>query len=125
MPSFLLVFLGAGLGGALRHGVNIVAAALFGVGFPVGTLFINIAGSFAMGLLTEWFALKFDPGQHVRLFVTTGLIGGFTTFSTFSLETVLLVERGTARTAAAYVLLSVVLSIGALVAGLWLVRRLG
>lgn len=122
MYAFLIVFIGAGIGGALRHGVNVLSAALVGTSFPYGTLFINVAGSLVMGLLTGWFALKFDPGQQLRLFLTTGIIGGFTTFSAFSLETALLIERGTTWLAAAYIVLSVVLSIGALFAGLMLVR---
>lgn len=124
MQSFLIVFVGAGIGGALRHGVNVAAAALVGTTFPFGTLLINVAGALVMGILTEWFALKFDPGLSWRLFLTTGLMGGFTTFSAFSLEMAVLVERGAGWPAAAYVLLSVVLSIAALFAGLILVRHL-
>lgn len=77
-----------------------------------------------MGVLTEWFALKFDPGQHWRLFLTTGVLGGFTTFSTFSLDTAVLFERGTGWIAAAYVLLSVIVSVTALFGGMLLVRHL-
>jgi fluoride ion exporter CrcB/FEX len=65
MPAYLIVFLGAGLGGALRHGVNVAALRLLGSGFPYGTLTVNIVGSFVMGLLTGYFALKADPGQDV------------------------------------------------------------
>jgi len=124
MNAFLIVFLGSGIGGAMRHGVNVTALALFGSGFPFGTAFVNIAGSFVMGLLIEWFALKADPGQHWRLFVTTGIMGGFTTFSAFSLDTALLFERETPWTAAGYVLVSVAVSIAALFAGLMLGRHL-
>jgi CrcB protein len=124
MYAYLVVFLGAGIGGAMRHGVNVAAAALFGPGFPFGTLCVNIAGSLVMGLLAEWFALKFDPGQHWRLFLTTGILGGFTTFSAFSLDTALLYERGEPGLAALYVILSVLLSVGGLFAGLWLVRAM-
>ena len=110
---FLTVFLGAGLGGALRHGVNLAAARLLGTGLPFGTLAVNVVGSLAMGLAVGWFAHVASPSQPWRLFLTTGVLGGFTTFSAFSLETALLVERGTPLVAGAYVLLSVVGSIGA------------
>ena len=90
---YLIVFLGAGIGGALRHGVNVGAARLFGYGFPLGTLIVNIAGSFAMGLLAGYFAARPHLGQHARLFLTTGVLGGFTTFSAFSLDAALLIER--------------------------------
>jgi CrcB protein len=124
MNAFLTVFIGAGIGGALRHGVNIGAAKLFGSGLPYGTLIVNIAGSLAMGLLIEFFALKADPGQHWRLFLTTGMLGGFTTFSTFSLDTILLFQRGQTALAAFYVVVSVAVSLAGLLAGLALVRGL-
>jgi CrcB protein len=124
MIAFLTVFLGAGIGGALRHGVNISAAKLLGAGFPFGTLTVNIIGSFLMGLLIEWFALKFDPGQPWRLFLTTGILGGFTTFSAFSLDTALFIERGAHLLAGVYVLTSVVASIAGLFVGLLLIRHL-
>jgi CrcB protein len=116
--------LGAGCGGALRHGVNLLASWLLGTGFPFGTLAINASGSLIMGLLAGYFALKSDPGQMWRLFLTTGVLGGFTTFSTFSLETALLWERGHSSLAALYVFGSVVVSIGALFLALWAVRSL-
>ena len=122
--GYLIVFLGGGLGAALRHGVNILAARFAGTGFPYGTLFINIAGSLAMGLIAEYFALKGSLPQHWRLFLTTGILGGFTTFSAFSLEAALLYERGQLAGAAIYVVASVVLAIGALFAGLAIVRML-
>ena len=124
MKGFITVFFGAGIGGALRHGINVASLALFGPGFPMGTLIINVLGSCAMGLLTGYFALHNDPGQHWRLFFTTGILGGFTTFSAFSLDTALLIERGQPGTAVGYVLLSVLLSIGALFAGMLLMRQL-
>jgi CrcB protein len=124
MSPLLTVFLGAGLGGTLRHGVNLAAARLLGTGFPFGTLAVNIVGSLVMGLLAGWFARVADPGEAWRLFLTTGVLGGFTTFSAFSLDTALLVERGTPLLAAAYVLLSVAGSVGALFLGLALVRLL-
>jgi CrcB protein len=122
--GYLIVFLGGGLGAALRHGVNLAAARLFGMGFPYGTLVINLLGSLAMGLIAEYFALKIGLPQRWRLFLTTGVLGGFTTFSAFSLEAALLYERGQIAGAAIYVVASVVLSIGALFAGLAIVRML-
>lgn len=124
MRGFLLVFLGAGAGGALRHAINLGAMRLLPQAVGAGTLAVNIVGSFAMGVIVEWFALKSGLSQSVRLFLTTGVLGGFTTFSAFSLEAVLLYERGQLGWAALYVLASVVLSIAALFAGLYLVRHL-
>jgi CrcB protein len=126
MLSTALVFLGAGIGGVLRHGVNLVSLKWLGPSFPYGTMAINIIGSGVMGLVAGWLALKVGEGwsQHARLFLTTGVLGGFTTFSAFSLDAVLLWERGEALLAAFYVLGSVVLSLAALVAGLALVRGL-
>jgi CrcB protein len=122
--GFLIVFLGGGLGAALRHGLNMAAARLLGTAFPYGTLAINILGSLAMGLIAEFFALKSGLPQHWRLFLTTGMLGGFTTFSAFSLEAALLYERGEVAGAAIYVVASVVLAIGALFAGMAIVRVL-
>jgi len=122
MPYFI-VFLGAGIGGALRHGVNVGAARLFGYGFPYGTLIVNVVGSFAIGLLAGYFAFRPGIGQHVRLFLTTGLLGGFTTFSAFSLDTALLVERHHYALAAGYVAGSVAAGLVALFVGLALFER--
>ena len=124
MNAFLMVFLGAGLGGAARHGVNLLALRLIGSGFPAGTLIVNIVGSFIMGLMVGWFANKADPGQSWRLFLTTGILGGFTTFSAFSLDVALLYERGQLWTTAAYIAASVALAIAGVFAGLILVRNL-
>ena len=119
---YLIVFLGAGIGGALRHGVNVGAAKLFGFGFPFGTMIVNVVGSFAMGLLAGYFAFRPGIGQHVRLFLTTGILGGFTTFSAFSLDTALLVERHSYGMAAGYAVGSVAASVSALFFGLALFR---
>jgi fluoride exporter len=120
--GFLIVFIGGGIGAAIRHGINLAAFCLVGIGFPYGTLFINVAGSFLMGLAAEYFALKAGLPQHLRLFLTTGILGGFTTFSAFSLEVALLYERGDLALAAIYVAASVILSIAALFGGLAIVR---
>lgn len=120
--AFFIVFLGGGLGAALRHGVNLAAARLLGTSFPWGTLTVNVVGSLIMGLMAGWFAFESAPSQHWRLFLTTGILGGYTTFSTFSLDVALLYERGEIGLAALYVLLSVAVSIAGLFAGLALVR---
>lgn len=122
--AYLIVFLGAGAGGALRHGFNLAAARAFGTGFPFGTLGVNVLGSLLMGLLAGYFAFKGDASQHWRLLLTTGVLGGFTTFSAFSLDVALLWERGDMTGTMIYLIGSVVLSIGALFAGLVLVRQL-
>jgi len=120
--GYLIVFLGGGLGAALRHGVNLAAARLLGTSFPFGTLTVNVAGSLVMGLIAAWLAFRGDASQHWRLFFTTGVLGGFTTFSAFSLDVALLYERGAIALAVLYVLLSLVLSVAGLFAGLALVR---
>ncbi|MDQ4135673.1 MAG: fluoride efflux transporter CrcB [Pseudomonadota bacterium] len=124
MMTVVLVFVGAGLGGVLRHGVNLAAARILGLGFPWGTLAVNVVGSLLMGALAGWLALRAGESwtQPVRLFVATGILGGFTTFSAFSLDAALLWERGQGGAAAAYVASSLILSLAALAAGLYLVR---
>jgi CrcB protein len=121
MGSYLIIFAGAGLGGMARHGVNVTAARL-GYAFPWGTMAANVAGSFLMGVLTAWFALRTGVPQHVKLFLTTGLLGGFTTFSAFSLDAALMWERGAFASFAVYVLASVALSVAGLFAGMAAVR---
>ena len=123
MLPTVLVFIGGGIGSALRHGVNQAAARLLGTGFPYGTLTVNIVGSFFMGLLAGYFAFKGEATQAWRLFLTTGILGGFTTFSAFSLDAALIYERGQMGMALAYVLVSVGVSIAALFLGLFLVRQ--
>ena len=120
--SYLLVFLGGGIGAALRHGINVTFARWFGTGFPFHTLFENVTGSLAMGLLAGYFAFRGDASQGLRLFLTTGILGGYTTFSAFSLDTVLLWQRHQYGVAALYVAVSVAVSIAALVVALALVR---
>src|SRR6187549_1414607 len=94
VKPYLVVFLGSGFGGMLRHGVNVIVPRWLGVAFPYSTLVVNIVGSMVLGLLAGYFAVKADPGQGWRLFLATGILGGFTTFSAFSLDTVLFYERG-------------------------------
>lgn len=121
--SYLLVFVGGGLGASLRHAVNIICARGLGTAFPWGTFIINISGSLAMGLIAGYLAFKGEASQPWRLFVMTGVLGGYTTFSAFSLDAALLYERGELGLAALYVLGSVALSIAGLFAGLALVRQ--
>ncbi len=123
--SYLIVFLGGGLGTMMRHGVNVASLRLLGPSFPYGTFFINVSGSLIMGLIAGWFAFKGDAPQELRLFLTTGILGGYTTFSAFSLDAALLYERGEWGAAALYVGGSVALSIAGLFLGLWLVRQFG
>ncbi len=121
--TYLIVFLGGGLGAAFRHGINLSSVRAFGTSFPYGTMFINITGSLVMGLVAAYFAFKGDASQNWRLFLTTGILGGYTTFSAFSLDAALLYERGEVSAAAIYVVASVVLSIAGLFAGFALVRN--
>ena len=121
--GFVIVFLGGGLGAALRHGVNLAAARLLGSAFPYHTLIENVTGSLIMGLLAGIFAFRGGLSQHWQLFLTTGILGGYTTFSAFSLDAALLYERGAIGLAALYVLASVLLAIGGLFAGLALARH--
>jgi len=121
--NYLIVFVGGGIGAMLRHGFNVGFARLLGTGFSYATLFENVSGSLIMGMLIAFFAFRSGIPQHWQLFLTTGILGGYTTFSTFSLDAALLYERGELGLAALYVLLSVVLSILGLFAGLALVRH--
>ena len=122
--GYLIVFLGAGVGGAMRHGVNMVVMRLGWTTFPVSTLAVNVVGSFLIGVIAEYFALNTHLPQHWRLFLTTGILGGFTTFSAFSFDAVILYERNKLALAAVYVLTSVFLSIAALFAAIAITRSL-
>ena len=125
MQSSFLVFFGGGLGATLRYGVNLLTLRLLGPTFPWGTLAINVIGSFVMGLVAGALALRlFEPfAINARLFAMTGILGGFTTFSAFSLDAFGLWERGEAASALAYVLGSVVLSLAAVSVGLAFARH--
>lgn len=122
--AYLVVFLGAGLGGALRHGVNVACARWLGTGFPFGTFAVNVVGSFLMGLLAGYFASRTGLSQHLRLFLATGILGGFTTFSAFSLDAAVLIERNAFAAVAGYVLGSVGLALAGLFFGLAIFRHL-
>lgn len=124
LVSVLLVAMGGALGSVCRYLVGIGAGRLLGPDFPFGTMIVNIVGSFAMGMFIELLALKFDGSESLRVFVAVGILGGFTTLSSFSLDTIVLFERGAISAAAVYVGGSIVLSLAALVAGLHFVRAL-
>ncbi|CAI9401896.1 Putative fluoride ion transporter CrcB [Pleomorphomonas sp. T1.2MG-36] len=120
--SVLLVALGGALGSVCRYLVGVGTGRLLGPDFPFGTMIVNIVGSFVMGLFIELLAVRFDGSESLRLFVAVGILGGFTTLSSFSLDSVVLFERGAIGAAALYVGGSIVLSLAALVAGLHFVR---
>lgn len=122
MTHLLLAAAGGAIGASLRYLTGMAALRLLGPGFPWGTLIVNVTGSFAMGLLIAALA-RLSAGNDVwRVFIATGILGGFTTFSAFSLDVAALYERGQLALAASYVMTSVVASILALFAGLWLMR---
>jgi len=122
--SYILVFVGGGLGATLRHLINIICARCIAPGFPWGTFIVNVTGSTVMGLIAGYLAFKGEATQPWRLFLMTGILGGYTTFSAYSLDAALLYERGELLLAALYVVGSVVLSIAGLFAGLALIRHL-
>lgn len=122
MNMILAVAAGGALGSVARYLVMSLAGAWWGAAFPWGTLAVNVIGSFVMGALVESFALAWSAGSEMRAFLTVGVLGGFTTFSAFSLDVVALIERGQAAIAAAYVMGSVLVSVLALMAGLRLFR---
>jgi CrcB protein len=122
--AYLLVFVGGGLGAMFRHFINTLSGRLLGTAFPYHTLFINVTGSMVMGLIAGYLAFKGGASQHFRLFLMTGILGGYTTFSAFSLDAALLYERGAIGLAILYVVGSVGLAIGGLFAGLALVRAI-
>jgi CrcB protein len=124
MKNYLVVFAGCGIGGMLRHFVNVWVPRVAGTNFPFHTLTVNVVGSFAMGVLAAYFAFRAESSLAWKLFFTTGVLGGFTTFSAFSLDTALLFERGTAGAAVTYAIVSVVASVGGLFLGLQLIRSL-
>lgn len=123
MQAVLTVAAGGMVGAVLRYLVNIAATKLAGHGFPLGTMIVNIAGSFAMGALVAAMALSWNASQEMRLFLAVGLLGSFTTFSTFSLDVYTLFERQAYGSLLLYTLGSFCLSLGGLVLGLAIVRR--
>jgi CrcB protein len=121
----LAVALGGAVGSVARYLVGIGAGRLFGTDFPWGTLIINITGSFVIGLFAGLFATRWNLPQAARIFLIVGFCGGYTTFSTFSLDSFYLIERGEFAATAAYMVASALLSVGALIGAMHLVRTMG
>ena len=122
MKLLLAVALGGAIGAVARYQAMVWFTRWLGSGFPFGTLFVNVAGSFAMGLFIELLAVRLGSTLQWRAFVAVGVLGAFTTFSTFALDVAVLYERGQLLSAGAYLAASVALSILALFAGLWTLR---
>lgn len=122
MNTLFAVALGGAVGASGRYLFGLQAMRLLGIGFPWGTLGVNILGSFIMGLLAESFALRFNVSAEMRSFLMTGVLGGFTTFSAFSLDAGVMIERNDFALAGLYIAASVVGSIAALFLGLYAVR---
>ncbi|MBM85134.1 MAG: fluoride efflux transporter CrcB [Rhodospirillaceae bacterium] len=122
MKLVLAVALGGAIGAVARYQSVVWISRLIGLGFPWGTLFVNIVGSFVMGLFIEFFTLRTSGGQEFRAFFAVGVLGSFTTFSSFSLDVAMLYERGHLMAAGGYILASVALSIFGLFSGLWVMR---
>jgi CrcB protein len=125
MQNLLIVVIGGGIGAGARHLVNLGVPKVVGSDFPWATVVVNIVGSFAMGILVGLLARRSGDTSAMRLFLATGILGGFTTFSAFSLDFMTLWQRGAAGTAFTYALLSVIGALAAIFAGLWLVRAAG
>ena len=122
MTTVLYAALGGAIGASLRYGVNVASMSMFGAGFPWGTMFVNVAGSLVMGGLIAVMADVWVTSQQMRVFLLTGILGGFTTFSAFSLDFVTLYERKEYGLAMAYAGGTVALSLVAIFAGMWLAR---
>ncbi len=122
MQTLFAIAAGGAIGAVLRHFTNNAVLHMLGHGFPWGIFAANILGSFLMGVMISGFAHVYEPSQTMRAFLTVGMLGAFTTFSTFSMDSVLMLERGQYVLAAAYIIGSVTLAIGALFTGIILVR---
>ncbi len=122
MKTMIAVALGGALGSVIRYVVTAWAGNRLGLDFPWGTLIVNLAGSFAIGVLAETMEVVWSPSPEIRAFLIVGILGGFTTYSAFSLDIYMLIERGAWMPASTYVLASLILGLGGLVAGLRIVR---
>jgi CrcB protein len=118
----IAVGVGGAIGSVARYLVAIGSARFFGTNFPWGTLIINVTGSFLIGTFVGLFATRWDLPQAGRIFLTVGICGGYTTFSTFSLDAWYLIEKGASVSSVVYMIASVVLSVVALIAALQLVK---
>lgn len=124
MKTVIAIALGGAFGAVARHFVELWSGMVLGDGFPWGTLTVNVVGCFAMGVLVELMALAWSPSVEMRAFLTVGILGALTTFSTFSLDIAVLHGRGETLLAASYVLVSVVASIVAIFVGLAIMRAI-
>jgi CrcB protein len=124
MQLIIAVAAGGSIGSVARYLVGIGSGRLFGLSFPWGTLIINVTGSFLIGLFIGLFATRLDLPEPARVFLTVGICGGYTTFSTFSLDAFYLIERGQSFASLAYMVGSVVLSVAALVVAIQFVRAI-
>jgi fluoride exporter len=124
IPSSLIIFVGGGLGAIARHIVASMTAQMAGTGFPWGTLAVNLIGAILIGIVVEMLALKTNLAPEWRLFLVTGILGGFTTFSAFSLETSLMLTRGDYTHLIAYITLSVAGSIALFLGATTLIRQI-
>lgn len=120
MTSLLYIASGGAIGAVVRY----LTMTLFSVTYPIGTVFVNILGSFILGALIEFSALKYTLSADIRLFLVVGVLGAFTTFSTFSLDAITLIERGNFKEAFLYISISILGALGAFFVGLWLVRKI-
>jgi fluoride exporter len=123
MLNVILVALGGATGSVLRYGTGLATTRLLGPGFPWGTITVNVIGSFVIGLFVEAIARRFEASEQLRLLLVTGFLGGFTTFSAFSLDAIALLERGATAWALLYIAASVLLSLLAVAGGLALMRQ--
>lgn len=125
MTNLLLVALGGGIGAGLRHMSGTAIMRLMGPAFPYGTLFVNVTGSLLMGLFIAWLVKRSGGSSNeLRLFFATGVLGGFTTFSAFSLDVANLIEGGSMTSAFMYILASVIICVAAVFIGLWIGRAM-
>jgi len=122
MTNILWVAAGGAIGACLRHVSGMIALRIMGSGFPWGTLLVNVTGSLVMGLFIAWMTKKTGTSNEIRLFVATGILGGFTTFSAFSLDVANMIERGAMAHALGYITASVIISVIAIFIGLWFGR---
>jgi fluoride exporter len=122
MGTVIAIALGGALGAVGRYALSSQITHWIGPGFPWGILLVNVIGCFVMGVVAELGALTLNLSPEMRAFLTTGILGGFTTFSAFALDSAVMIERGDWMATAAYVAASVVGSIGALFLGLGVVR---
>ena len=123
LRQIILVAVGGAVGSVARHLVGVASLRLFGPGFPYGTLIVNLVGAFVMGVFIEILARRFGGSTDLRLLIATGVLGGFTTFSSFALDTAVLWERGELVSSFVYVAVTLILGLAALFLGLGLARN--